>query len=199
MVPLSRGYAKDLDENDELKHFREEFIIPSKADLKSKTVDASRRWSSGVSGVTQLMSSADQGHSDQESCIYLCGHSLGLQPKRTAERIRLHLAAWAQKGVYGHFTAHSNSPEPPFLHSDDAAARKMAPIVGALHGEVAVMETLTANLHFMMAAFYRPTKDKYKILIESKAFPSDHVRVDLHTCIVYDQIVVSAIGVSPHP
>jgi hypothetical protein len=134
------------------------------------------------------MSSADRSHSDRESCIYLCGHSLGLQPKRTAERVRLHLAAWAQKGVYGHFTEHSNSPEPPFLHSDDAAAQKMAPIVGALRGEVAVMETLTANLHFMMAAFYRPTRDKYKILIEGKAFPSDHVRVDPRLYAVRDRI-----------
>lgn len=51
----------------------------------------------------------------------------------------------------------------------------MAPIVGALESEVAVMGTLTANLHFLMASFYRPTKEKYKIILEGKAFPSDHV------------------------
>ena len=52
----------------------------------------------------------------------------------------------------------------------------MAPVVGALPGEVAVMDTLTTNLHLLMASFYRPTKEKYKIILEGKAFPSDHVR-----------------------
>ena len=51
----------------------------------------------------------------------------------------------------------------------------MAPLVGALPEEIALMQTLTANLHLMMASFYRPTKDKYKIILEGKAFPSDHV------------------------
>ena len=51
----------------------------------------------------------------------------------------------------------------------------MAPLVGAKVSEVAVMETLTANLHLLMASFYRPKQEKYKIVIEGKAFPSDHV------------------------
>ena len=53
----------------------------------------------------------------------------------------------------------------------------MAPLVGALSDEVAVMQTLTANLHLMMASFYRPTRSKYKIILEGKAFPSDHVGI----------------------
>ena len=67
------------------------------------------------------------------------------------------------------------SPLPIWLDVDDEAAEKMAPIVGASKDEVAVMQTLTANLHLLMAAFYKPTKERYKIIIESKAFPSDHV------------------------
>lgn len=51
----------------------------------------------------------------------------------------------------------------------------MAPVVGASQSEVAVMGTLTANLHLLMASFYRPTKEKFKIILEGKAFPSDHV------------------------
>ena len=86
-----------------------------------------------------------------------------------------HLSAWAKKAVLGHFKEHEDSKLPAFLHVDDVAARLMAPIVGADHREVAVMETLTANLHFLMASFYRPTKDRHKIIIEGKAFPSDHV------------------------
>lgn len=111
----------------------------------------------------------------EEQCIYLCGNSLGLQPRRTADRIAAHLEAWATKGVFGHFKSHEDSELPPFVDLDEIAAQRMAPIVGAMSGEVAVMETLSANLHLMLASFYRPTKERFKIIIEGKAFPSDHV------------------------
>lgn len=75
----------------------------------------------------------------------------------------------------GHFTEHEDSVLPPFLHIDDEGAKFMAPLVGALTSEVAIMETLTANLHLLMASFYRPTKEKYKIILEGKSFPSDCV------------------------
>lgn len=76
----------------------------------------------------------------------------------------------------GHFTPHEDQLVPPFVDVDAAGAKAMAPIVGALESEVAVMGTLTANLHVLMGSFYRPTKEKYKIIMEGKAFPSDHVR-----------------------
>ena len=72
---------------------------------------------------------------------------------------------------------HEDSLLPSFIDVDDTAAQHMAPLVGGLKSEVAVMETLTANLHLMMASFYRPTKERYKIILECKAFPSDHVRL----------------------
>lgn len=120
------------------------------------------------------MSNSD---TSSEPCIYFCGNSLGLQPRKTAHYIASHLSAWATKGVLGHFIEHEDSNLPPFLHIDDAAAKLMAPLVGADANEVAVMETLTANLHLLMSSFYTPTKSKYKIIIEGKAFPSDHVRI----------------------
>ncbi len=120
---------------------------------------------------------ASYSNDDEELCIYFCGNSLGLQPRRTSERITSHLTSWARKGVYGHFKEHEDTSLPPYLHVDDAAAKLMAPLVGALPEEVAVMETLTANLHLLMASFYRPTKEKYKIILEGKAFPSDHVGI----------------------
>jgi kynureninase len=130
----------------------------------------------GNLGLSWYSLAAAHSTDGEESCIYFCGNSLGLQPRRTSERVSSHLAAWAKKGVLGHFTEHEDSTLPPFLHIDDTAARFMAPLVGAKAEEVAVMETLTANLHFLMASFYQPTKERYKIIIEGKAFPSDHVR-----------------------
>lgn len=157
----NREDAEKLDEEDPLKHLREEFIIPTRAGLYGK----------------QLSKPTDD--EAEGACIYFCGNSLGLQPRRAAARVNEHLSAWAEKGVTGHF-AEYGPKLPPFLHVDDVAAEKMAPIVGATKGEVAVMESLTANLHLMMACFYRPSKEKFKIIIEGKAFPSDHYAVDSH-------------------
>ena len=158
---FSRKHAQALDSEDPLKDIREHFIIPTKTNLQTKqTIDTTEEDSS-------------------RSCIYFGGNSLGLQPRRTSERVKEHLEAWATKGVTGHFVEYGANL-PPFLHVDDVAARKMAPIVGALPSEVALMETLTANIHLMLASFYRPTEDRYKIMIEGKAFPSDHYAVESH-------------------
>src|SRR5699024_9523878 len=92
----------------------------------------------------------------------------------TRRYIENYLRAWATKGVTGHFTPHDDQLLPPFVDVDAAGAKAMAPIVGARDSEVAVMGTLTTNLHLLMASFYRPTEGKYKIIMEGKAFPSDH-------------------------
>ncbi|CAF9919034.1 MAG: Kynureninase (L-kynurenine hydrolase) [Heterodermia speciosa] len=161
MDKSGREHAQALDFEDPLKDIREQFIIPTKTDLLGKqAIDASKEDSS-------------------RPCIYFCGNSLGLQPQRTAQRVKEHLEAWATKGVTGHFVQYGPNL-PPFLHVDDVAAQKMAPIVGALPSEVALMETLTANIHLMLASFYRPTEDRYRIMIEGKAFPSDHYAVESH-------------------
>ncbi|MCJ1392008.1 Kynureninase (L-kynurenine hydrolase) [Xylographa bjoerkii] len=158
----SREHAEERDRQDPLRSFRDQFLIPTKADLKSRT----------------LATSPQQKSESEESSIYLCGNSLGLQPRRTPERIQSHLTTWAKKGVFGHFVEHEDSALPPFLHVDNVAAKKMAPIVGALESEVAVMETLTANIHLLMSSFYQPTKEKFKIIMEGKAFPSDRYAVE---------------------
>ncbi|OJJ46663.1 hypothetical protein ASPZODRAFT_142467 [Penicilliopsis zonata CBS 506.65] len=156
-----REYAEALDAKDPLRHFREEFIIPSRKDLKRKTLAVDQ-----------------EDDSSQPRCIYLCGNSLGLQPRTVRKYIDYYLRTWATKGVTGHFVPHDDQLLPPFVDVDSAGSRLMAPVVGALESEVAVMGTLTANLHFLMASFYRPTKDKYKIILEGKAFPSDHYAVE---------------------
>ncbi|KAL8813554.1 MAG: hypothetical protein Q9223_004110 [Gallowayella weberi] len=163
--PVGKEYTKNealaLDASDALRHLRSEFIIPTKDDLRRRTLS-----------YTEITEAQEQ------PCIYLCGNSLGLQPRRTGDRVSTHLRAWATKGVLGHFQAHEDSNVPPFVNIDEVAAERMAPIVGASASEVAVMETLSANLHLMMASFYRPTKEKYKIILEGKAFPSDHYAVE---------------------
>ncbi|KAK2737364.1 Kynureninase (L-kynurenine hydrolase) [Myotisia sp. PD_48] len=157
---LTREFAQSLDHADPLKEFRDQFIIPTKKDLTRKT----------------LVAPSEEEPSSP--CIYFCGNSLGLQPKNSRKYIDRFLQSWATKGVMGHFTPHDDEYLPPYLHMDDKAAELMAPIVGASPSEVAIMNTLTANLHFLMASFYCPTKDKFKIILEGKAFPSDHFAIE---------------------
>ncbi len=110
---------------------------------------------------------------DGNTLIYMTGNSLGLQPKSTKAHVNQELEDWAQLGVEGHFEAKT-----PWLDYHEALTQTMATVVGAKPIEVVVMNTLTANLHFMMASFYKPTKQRYKILIESDAFPSDKYAVE---------------------
>ena len=105
--------------------------------------------------------------------IYLCGNSLGLQPKATKAYINQELEDWANLGVEGHTEAKN-----PWLPYHEFLTESMAKVVGAKPIEVVVMNTLTANLHFMMVSFYKPTPKRYKILIEADAFPSDKYAVE---------------------
>jgi kynureninase len=105
--------------------------------------------------------------------IYLCGNSLGLQPKKTKEYLQEELNDWANLGVEGHTEA-----KHPWMPYHEFLTEKMAKIVGAKPSEVVMMNTLSVNLHLMMVSFYRPTTKKYKIVIESDAFPSDKYAVE---------------------
>ena len=105
--------------------------------------------------------------------LYFCGNSLGLQPKVTQEYIQQELNDWANLGVEGHFEAKT-----PWMPYHEFLTENMARIVGAKPIEVVIMNTLTTNLHLLMVSFYQPTKTKYKIVIESDAFPSDRYAVE---------------------
>ena len=108
-----------------------------------------------------------------EEHIYMCGNSLGLQPKRTKQFLNQELDDWATFGVEGHFHAKN-----PWLPSHEFLAESYAKIVGAKSTEVVAMNTLTVNLHLMMVSFYRPTQKRHKIIIEGDAFPSDIYAVE---------------------
>jgi kynureninase len=104
--------------------------------------------------------------------LYFTGNSLGLQPKITQQYIKQELEDWANFGVEGHFEAKN-----PWMPYHEFLTESMAKIVGAKPIEVVISNTLTTNLHLLMVSFYQPTKAKYKIVIESDAFPSDRYAV----------------------
>ncbi len=103
-----------------------------------------------------------------KNVLYFTGNSLGLQPHGVEKALRRELKQWREHGVEGHFRG-----EMPWMHYHKFLQPQSARLVGALESEVVVMNTLTTNLHLLMASFYRPTKQRYKIVMEAGAFPSD--------------------------
>ena len=105
---------------------------------------------------------------NNKDVVYFTGNSLGLQPKTTQSYLQQELNDWAKFGVEGHFLAKN-----PWLSYHELLTDKMAKLVGALPEETVMMNQLTVNVHLLMVSFYRPTKTRFKILCEAKAFPSD--------------------------
>ncbi len=133
-------FAKDLDAQDTLKHFRELFYFPQ---------------------------------FNGKDSIYFTGNSLGLQPKSTRGFIEQELKDWETFGVEGHLHAKN-----PWLYYHHFLEEQTARLVGAKPIEVVVMNTLTVNLNLLMISFYRPTKTRYKIMMEYMAFPSDQYAIE---------------------
>ena len=138
----SLAFAQQLDEQDVLKSFRKEFVIPTQ---------------------------------NEKEVIYFLGNSLGLRPKRTAAYVNDILRQWDQLGVEGFFMG-----DEPWMDYHDKLTPFLAKIVGALPQEVVVMNSLTVNLHLMLASFYQPLDRRTKILCEAKAFCSDQYMLETH-------------------
>lgn len=136
----TESFARQMDEQDSLKLFREKFFMPKQP--------------------------------NGEDVLYFTGNSLGLQPRATREYIEQELKDWETLGVEGHF--HAKNPWMPY---HEFVAEQLANIVGAKKTEVVAMNSLTVNLHLLMVSFYRPTNERYKIIIEADAFPSDQYAV----------------------
>ncbi|KAA5536115.1 kynureninase [Taibaiella lutea] len=105
--------------------------------------------------------------------VYFCGNSLGLQPKSARYLFDRELSDWAKWGVEGHFNA-----DHPWFSYQKPFSTSLAKIVGAKEEEVVAMNTLTVNLHLLLMSFYRPTKERYKIIMEAGAFPSDQYAIE---------------------
>jgi kynureninase len=191
-------YAAKLDSEDDLRHLREQFILPTKASLKKKALDgtipgksfrsqpmtsdlcplgeAARSHTNGATnGSANGLKSAD----GETPGVYFCGNSLGAQPKAVRTYLEAQLETWASIAVGGHFLNLDNSPLVCWQDMAEDCAKKSAGIVGAHASEIVVMNTLTANLHFLMASFYRPTEKRHKIILEWKPFPSDYVSLGI--------------------
>ncbi|KAI8078732.1 pyridoxal phosphate-dependent transferase [Halteromyces radiatus] len=156
---LDRNTANSLDAQDPLSKFRQEFAIPTRGDVAGDKPIVEKE--------TDL----------EEPCTYLCGNSLGLMPKQTPILVNQEFDAWSRRGVEGHRNHPYNRP---WVTVDEQVKEHLANLVGAKPVEVTAMNTLTSNLHSMMTTFFRPTKDRFKIMIEAKAFPSDHYAVSSH-------------------
>ena len=129
-----------------------------------------------------------------EDCIYLCGHSLGLQPKTAAAYVEQELEAWAQLGVEAHFRAKN-----PWMPYHRLLTEQTAELVGAQPLEVVIMNSLTVNLHLMMVSFYRPIATRHKIVVESGAFPSDQYAVKSQIRFHGFDPATSLIELTPRP
>ncbi len=139
--------------------------------MKSETINRAKALDSEDS----LSSFRSQFHFPKRKdrdCIYLCGNSLGLQPKLTADFVNTELKNWQERGVEGHFTG-----DKPWVSYHKNSKSSLAKIVGAHEHEVVAMNNLTTNLHLAMASFYKPEGKRTKILIERGAFPSDFYAV----------------------
>lgn len=160
----SAAMAAALDNMPELAlpRLRDEFLLPLRSSLTNAAAGPA---------FTAAEKGEDGDGVQDEPLVYMCGNSLGLQPKRTRSLIAEELGVWARQGVSGHF-AHPLGR--PWKDITDCVTASVARLVGARYEtEVAVMGSLTANLHALMSSFYRPSGERTKICIEQKAFPSD--------------------------
>ncbi|MBC7567289.1 MAG: kynureninase [Pedobacter sp.] len=112
-------------------------------------------------------------HQNGRPFIYLCGNSLGLQPKAAYEVVNVQLKSWENMAVEGWFQGNA-----PWMFYHKTIKEMIAPIVGAKPSEVCPMNTLTVNLHLLMVSFYKPSGKRYKIIMEAGAFPSDQYAVE---------------------
>jgi kynureninase len=133
-------FAEELDAQDELRSFRNEFLIPQ--------------------------------HNGKDA-IYLCGNSLGLQPKSAEKYLKAQLNSWKDLAVEGWFQG-----DDPWLEFPRQLKQPLANLVGAKNEEITVMNSLTVNLHLLLVSFYQPNTKRYKILMEGGAFPSDQYAVE---------------------
>lgn len=155
-APFQTGpdFARAADAADPLAAFRAHFHIPRVRDVAPPNAPSA-------------------APNPDAPCTYLVGNSLGLMPRATRDALTQELDDWARLGVEGHFHAAH-----PWFPAHEEVRANLAGVVGAMPREVVAMNSLTTNLHLLMVSFYRPTRERYRIVIEDAAFPSDSYAVN---------------------
>ncbi|HCN05308.1 MAG TPA: kynureninase, partial [Bacteroidetes bacterium] len=129
-----------------------------------------------------------------EPVAYFCGNSLGLVPRATADVVQDELEDWKNLGVEGHFHARK-----PWFSYHRLLTDSLARLTGAKPHEVVAMNSLTANLHLLMTSLYRPTADRYRIVIAGNEFPSDRYAVESQVRLHGHDPEQAMIEVAPDP
>ncbi|XWW94920.1 hypothetical protein V2A60_002870 [Cordyceps javanica] len=177
----SLEFAQKLDSQDALSHLRYEFILPTKTSIKKDALDGTLPSTAHTNGAA-TNGTATNGTAttaeDPDVGIYFVGNSLGAQPKAVRKYIDAQLETWASIGVNGHFKTMGNSPLAQWQDMAEDCARQSADLVGASPSEIVIMNTLTVNLHMMMASFYKPDAKRHKIILEWRPFPSDYYAIE---------------------
>ncbi len=125
--------------------------------------------------ISWIKNQFEYGRGDTSDKIYFCGNSLGLQHKSVRERINKHLDQWKNSAVESHF-----SGDYPWIKIQDEIKLILRDLLGCDTSELAIMNALTVNLHLLMVSFFKPSKNRNKILIEDNAFSSDRYVVNSH-------------------
>lgn len=175
-------YALAADAADPLSHLRDEFHIP-------QSVGSSSCQTPPVSDAQ-----ARAGSENRSEVIYFAGNSLGLQPKGVRGALRQELDDWARLGVDAHFEGTN-----PWYSYHESVRETGARMLGARPGEVVMMNSLTVNLHLMLVTFYRPTRQRFKIIMEAPAFPSDTYAIKSQLCFHGHDPQQALLVVEPRP
>lgn len=144
--------------------------------MEAKQYENSLEFARSMDQADPLLSFKQQFHFPEHEgkpVIYFCGNSLGLQPKTVAASIEEELTTWREMAVGGYFGGKN-----PWLYYHEQLRPSLAKIMGAHEDEVTVMNALTVNLHLLMLSFYKPSAKRYKIMMESGAFPSDQYAIE---------------------
>lgn len=147
-------FAQQKDREDELKSFRSRFYFPRKPTPAEPAAFAPLPGQS-------------------EHAIYFCGNSLGLQPKDVEASIQQELKDWQDLGVGGYMQAQN-----PWLTYQEPFRKTLSALTGGKIEELTVMNALTVNLHLLLLSFYHPDTERYKIIMEAGAFPSDQYALE---------------------
>jgi kynureninase len=159
--------------------------------------DVSRTFAEAQDQLDPLKTYREQFYFPQRNgkdAIYFCGNSLGLQPRNVRSAIDQELNDWQEHAVEGYWDAKN-----PWLYYQQYCSKPLTDIVGASQDELTVMNTLTVNLHLLLMSFYRPTKQRFKVLMEAGAFPSDQYALETQVKLQGFDPATAIIEVAPRP